>query len=144
MRVVNIALQIGTGASAAVAGALHAYLYADGYRDIPTVGPAFLIQGSVLCALAVLILVGGPRWLSLCAATVVPGSLVAFAMSRTVGLFGFIETGWQPSPYAALSTIAEALVIGLVAVSFMHRRLRSPDAGAANEPIADPANERIY
>jgi hypothetical protein len=143
MKIVNLTLQIGTGVSTAVTGAVHAYLYADGYRDIPTVGPAFLIQGSVLCALAVLILVGGPRWVSLCAAAVAAGSLVAFAMSRTIGLFDFIETGWQPSPYAVISVIAEALVVVLVVVSLMRRRPRSPDADVASEPSADPANERI-
>ena len=56
------------GASApplAVSGVIHAYLYIHGYRDIPTVGPAFLVQASVFCALAVLILAGGPGWLRL-------------------------------------------------------------------------------
>ena len=87
----------------AVSGVVHAYLYIHGYRDIPAVGPAFLLQGSVFCALAVLILAGGPAWLQLVAAIGAAGSLVAFALSRTVGLFGFTETGWQPSPYAAIT-----------------------------------------
>jgi hypothetical protein len=143
MNLVNLTLRVGSGVSTAAAGAVHGYLYADGYRDIPTVGPAFLIQGSVLCGLAVLILVGGPTWLGLAAAVVAVGSLVAFAMSRTVGLFGFVETGWQPSPYAMLSVVAEALVVVLVVVVLIRRRPRSPDADIANEPIADPANERI-
>ena len=143
MKVVNLVLRVGIGVSTAVAGAVHAYLYADGYRDIPTVGPAFLVQGSVLCALAVLILVGGPAWLSLAAAAVAAGSLVAFALSRTIGLFGFVETGWQPSPYAVLSVVAEALVVVLVVVLSLRRRPRSLDTDAANEPITNPAGERL-
>jgi hypothetical protein len=122
MMIVNHALRVGICVSAAVAGAVHAYLYADGYRDIPLVGPAFLVQGSVLCALAVLILVGGPAWLNLAAAAISVGSLAAFALSRTVGLFGFTETGWEPAPYALLSVAAETLVIALVGALLIRRR----------------------
>ncbi|ETB37017.1 hypothetical protein N602_22640, partial [Mycobacterium avium subsp. hominissuis 10-5606] len=39
------------------------------------------------------------------------GSLVAFAASRTVGLFGFAERGWDPAPYAAISVAAEVLTV---------------------------------
>ncbi|MDT5279436.1 MAG: hypothetical protein QOJ20_631, partial [Mycobacterium sp.] len=92
MNITNLALRMAIGASLAASGVIHAYLYIHGYRDIPTVGPAFLLQGSVFCALAVLILAGGPGWLQLIAAIGAAGSLVAFALSRTVGLFGFIET----------------------------------------------------
>ena len=47
----------------AVSGLAHAYLYVHGYHQIPTVGTAFMVQGSAFVTLAVLILVGGPRWL---------------------------------------------------------------------------------
>jgi hypothetical protein len=127
MKIANLALQVAISASVAVSGVVHAYLYAHGYRDIPTVGPAFLLQGSVFCALALLILVGGPAWLQLAAAAGAAGSLVAFALSRTVGLFGFIETGWAPSPYAVLSVVAEALTVLLVGAAFMRQRARSSD-----------------
>ncbi|MGX9791752.1 hypothetical protein [Mycobacterium sp. MMS18-G62] len=121
MKMMNLAV----GASVAVSGLVHAYLYVNGYRDIPTVGPAFLLQGSAFCALAVLIMAGGPAWLRLAAAAGALGSLVAFALSRTVGLFGFTETGWEPSPYAMLSVVAEVLTVVLVAamaVPFVRRR----------------------
>jgi hypothetical protein len=127
MKIANLALQVAIGASVAVSGVIHAYLYADGYRDIPTVGPAFLVQGSVFCALALLSLVGGRAWLQRAAAAGAAGSLVAFALSRTVGLFGFIETGWEPSPYAVLSVVAEVLTVLLVGAAFMGRRGRSSD-----------------
>jgi hypothetical protein len=55
------------------------------------------------------------------------GSLVAFALSRTIGLFGFIETGWQPSPYTWLSVLAEVMTILLVGAALIRRRARSPD-----------------
>ena len=47
------------------------------------------------------------------AATVAGGALAAFALSRTVGLLGFSERGWQPSPHAAVSVASELLTVGL-------------------------------
>jgi hypothetical protein len=115
MKIVNFVMCGLISASVAVSGIVHAYLYIHGYRDIPTIGPAFLLQGSVFCALAVLILVGGPGWLRLAAAAGAAASLIAFSLSRTVGLFGFTEHGWQPSPYAVISVVAEALTVLLFA-----------------------------
>jgi hypothetical protein len=130
MKPVDVLMAVALSASLAVSGVVHAYLYIDGYRFIPTIGPAFLLQASVFCALAVLILVGGPGWLSLAAAAGAAGSLIAFALSRTVGLFGFIEHGLQPSPYAAISVVAEAVTVLLFAVNVLRSR-RVPAAAAA-------------
>jgi hypothetical protein len=124
MKIVNLAIRMAIGASLAVSGVLHAYLYIHGYRDIPAIGQAFLVQGSVFCALAVLILTGGPAWLQLVAAIGAMGSLVAFALSRTVGLFGFTETGWQPSPYAAITVVAEVATLLLVGATAVRERPR--------------------
>jgi hypothetical protein len=124
MNAQKLALQGAIAASLAVSGVIHAYLYVNGYRDIPTVGPGFLLQGSLFCVLALLILIGGPAWLYLVAGLGAAGSLVAFALSRTVGLFDFIETGWEPSPYTFLSVCAEALTIVLVAAVLIPRRSR--------------------
>jgi hypothetical protein len=105
--------RIGIAVAVAISGVSHAYLYIHGYRHIPTIGTAFLVQASVSFALAALILVGGPAWLRWAAAMVAGGSLVAFALSRTAGLFGFSEQGWQPSPHAAISVATEVLTVGL-------------------------------
>jgi hypothetical protein len=125
MKIVNLALRVAMSASLAASGVVHAYLYIHGYRDIPPVGPAFLLQGSVFCALAVLILAGGPAWLQLVAAIGAAGSLVAFALSRTAGLFGFSETGWQPSPYAAITVVAEVLTLLLIGTTALRQRPRA-------------------
>jgi hypothetical protein len=50
------------------------------------------------------------------------GALVAFVLSRTVGLFGFSERGWQPSPHAAVSVVAELLTVGLWVAYLIDRR----------------------
>jgi hypothetical protein len=125
MNITNFALRAALSASLAASGVIHAYLYIHGYRDIPTVGPAFLVQASVFCALAVLILAGGPSWLQLVAAIGAAGSLGAFALSRTVGLFGFTETGWQPAPYAVITVVVEVLTLLLVGATALRQRPRA-------------------
>jgi hypothetical protein len=114
--------RVGLAASLAVAAAGHAYLYVHGYQHIPTIGTAFLIQASVSFAMALLILVGGPEWLRWVAAAVAGGSLVAFALSRTVGVAGFSEHGWDPSPYAVGSVSAEVVTVMLWAAALVSRR----------------------
>lgn len=86
------------------------------------------MQASVSFALALLILLGGP-WgrLQWAAAAVAGGALAAFALSRTVGLFGFAETGWQPSPHAAISVLAELLAVGLWVAYLVGSRFGRPD-----------------
>lgn len=119
MTLTNIMVRAGFAVSLIVSAAGHAYLYVHGYQHIPSIGTSFLIQASVSFALAVLISLGGPHWLRWAAAAIAGGSLVAFVASRTVRIFGFSETGWEPTPYAALSVGAEVLTVvvwvGLIA-----------------------------
>jgi hypothetical protein len=122
----DLAIRISLSAMLALSGVIHAYLYIQGYRYIPTIGPAFLWQASVFCALAVLIVAGGPAWLRWAGAALSVAALIAFALSRTVGLSGFIERGWDPSPQATLSVISEVLAVVLVAVSVVGSRRKAP------------------
>jgi hypothetical protein len=115
-------LRVGLAASLGVSAVSHAHLYVHGYQHIPTIGTAFLVQASVCFAVALLILVGGPGWLRWVAAVVAGGSLLAFVLSRTVGLFGFSEIGWEPSPYAVLSVAAEVLTVLLWAIVLVRWR----------------------
>jgi hypothetical protein len=118
----NLALRFGMPASLAVSAASHAVLYVHGYREIPVIGPGFLVQASVFAALAVLIALGGPSWLGGVAVLTSAGSLIAFSLSRTVGLFGFTERGWQPAPHAAISVGAELLTLVLFVAALRLRR----------------------
>ncbi len=113
--------RIGIVAAMAVSGISHAYLYVHGYQHIPIIGAAFVLQASVSFAIAALILIGGPGWLRW-AAMVAGGGLFAFVLSRTIGLFGFSERGWQPSPHAAVSVVAELLTVGLWVAYLVGRR----------------------
>jgi hypothetical protein len=117
MNLTSVLVRIGFAVSLLSSAASHAYLYVRGYQHIPMIGTSFLIQASVSFAMAALILLGGPWWLRWTAAALAGGSLVAFALSRTAGLFGFSERGWDPSPYAAISVGAEVLTVLLWAFS---------------------------
>jgi hypothetical protein len=110
------ALRAGISVTLAVSGLIHAELYVHGYRYVPTIGLAFLAQASVFVALAILIAVGGPSWLRW-AAGLGALALVAFALSRTIGIFGFVEHGWEPAPRVLVSVIAEALTVVLCAAA---------------------------
>jgi len=131
----GVALRIGFAASLAASATSHAYLYIHGYQHIPKVGTAFLVQASVLFALALLIVAGGPWWLRWAAAAMAGGSLVAFVLSRTVGIFGFSEIGWEPSPHAAISVGAEVLTVLLWAVPLVRisRRESATTNGSTRE-----------
>ncbi|OMC43534.1 hypothetical protein A5745_12580 [Mycobacterium sp. IS-2888] len=119
-------LRLGLAASLGVSAVSHAYLYIHGYQHIPMIGTAFLVQASVSFSLAVLIVAGGPWWTQWGAAAIAGGSLVAFALSRTVGLFGFSERGWDPSPHAALAVASEVLCVVLWAAPLIRSRRLSP------------------
>jgi hypothetical protein len=118
---VRPAVRIGIGATLIVSGVVHAYLYIHGYQYIPTIGTAFLLQAGVFCALGVLVLVGGPDWLRWSGGALSVAAIIAFALSRTVGLLGFTEHGWEP-PYGPVSVIAQILTVVLVAAAVLTSR----------------------
>lgn len=129
MTLTDALLRGGLAASLVASAVSHTYLYVHGYQYIPTIGTGFLIQASVSFAIALLIL-GGPGWLRWAGAAVAAGSLVAFTASRTFGLFGFSERGWDPSPYAAISAGAEVLTVAIWAGVLVARRDPEPRESA--------------
>jgi hypothetical protein len=122
MTFASLGIRIGIAAAVATSGISHAWLYIHGYQHVPTIGTAFLAQAAISFALAALILLGGPAWLRWAAAMMAGGTLVAFALSRTVGLLGFTERGWEPSPHAVISLVAEVLCVLLGAADLVDRR----------------------
>lgn len=100
-----------TGAVLTLAmAAIHVYLWAQGYRDVPIIGVLFLLNGIGGGLLTVLLLVT-PRGvlspLSGLGALFTVGSLAALILSLTVGLFGFRE--FLQAPYVASSLAVESL-----------------------------------
>jgi len=122
MTLTNVALRAALAVTLAASGVDHAYLYLDGYRGVPVVGFGFLAQASVFCAIAVLIALGGPDWLVWAAGALAVGALGAFVLSRTVGLFGFVEQGWEPAPHPAVSIATEVATVALCVGWVLSRR----------------------
>ena len=109
------AIRLLTAAATAGTGYVHASLYInDGYRAIPTIGPAFLLLSSGSFAVAALLLAGSSPVLRLGAAGVAVGALGGFIMSRTIGVAGFTERGLQPAPQALISLITELGALALL------------------------------
>ncbi|WP_425569877.1 hypothetical protein [Rhodococcus olei] len=142
----DLLLRIGICVSVAISGYTHFDLYRGGYRYIHLIGPSFLLQAAASFALAVLLLLGGPLTLRIAAGGLSVGALAAFVLSRTVGIFGFTEIGWEPAPKAAVSVAAEFATVLLCVVSILiHlralRRSQMSRAGGVNRfPQPSPPN----
>jgi hypothetical protein len=107
-------LGVAVAGTTAASGYIHAQLYISGYRFIHVVGVMFLLQAGVSFAVAALLLIGGPLALRVVAAGAAAGALAGFTASRTVGVFGFTERGFQPAPQALYSVLAEAATLVLL------------------------------
>ncbi|MFL6146497.1 MAG: hypothetical protein ACJ72I_03080 [Pseudonocardiaceae bacterium] len=107
-------------------GVIHAQLYLTGYRTIPWIGPAFLLQASGSFAVALLLLLSSAAVLRLAAAALAAGALVGFIASRTIGVLGFVEYGLLPAPQALISVLVEISALALLAVPFLDRTAARP------------------
>lgn len=110
---------MGTRVLAAVAvlvsAGVHLYLWDDGYKDVDTIGPAFLLNVIGGAVIAVL-LIAWAHWLpALLALGFGASTLGGFILSTTVGLFGLEESweGWYVWT-AAGSEVAAILLGGLL------------------------------
>jgi hypothetical protein len=106
----------------ATSGYLHAQLYVRGYHAIPYIGTSFLWDAAASFAVAVLLLVGNPVIVRVAAAGLCLSGLGGFTVSRTIGLFGFTERGWQPAPQAVLSVLAWVTALVLLAIPIVKQR----------------------
>ena len=117
-------LRFAVAALILVGGIVHLKLYNDGYKDFPNdnLGRSFLMNAaaSVIIAVAVVVI---PGVLPLLAGlALVDGTLLAFGLSRGPGIFGFTETGWNPSPEAAIALICEIAAAVILLLLLAPRR----------------------
>jgi hypothetical protein len=108
---VAITVMIAGGAACAVySGYIHLYLWGRQqypYRDIPTIGPLFLVQGIVAIVIGLLIVVSRRVGALLVGAGLLVVSVVALVIDVEVGMFGFKDS-WSV-PYAK-TTLYEEIV----------------------------------
>ncbi|MEU0403918.1 hypothetical protein ABZ318_27525 [Streptomyces sp. NPDC006197] len=94
-RAAVLVLRSAAAGLTATMGAIHLALWADGYRDLATIGSLFLLNGVLGCLLAVALLLTPYRGLAPVAtvtALFTAGTLGALFLSLTTGLFGFEES----------------------------------------------------
>jgi hypothetical protein len=113
----------------ATSGYIHAQLYVRSYHFIPTIGPSFHWDAAASMAVAVLLLIRNAGVLRILAAGLCLSGLGGFTLSRTVGLFGFTERGWQPSPQAPLSVVAWVAALVLLLVPAIRQFREHQNAG---------------
>ena len=121
----SIAVAIVAVAGVLLSADVHLDLwYSQGFRDIPTIGPLFLLN-AVSGVLIGLVVLSWSHWLPpLVAAGFGAGTLAAFYLSVSVGLFGLHEVAsGQPQ---VLAEIAEyvAVVFGGLASWMLWRQSR--------------------
>ncbi len=112
------AARLVAAAAVLVSGLVHLQLYFDGYRNAgdANLGRSFLLNAIASVVLAVALLFRREVLVRLAAAGLLAGTLVAFALSRSdVEVFGFTESGLNPSPQAAIALVAE--IVGLLALA---------------------------
>jgi hypothetical protein len=104
-----LALRLTCVALLAWIGTVHLHLWLEGYRQIPTDGPLFLLDAVAGLALAALLLVWTTPLAGLLASGYAAATLGALLISLTVGLFGFRES-------ISASYVTQSLAIETIAV----------------------------
>jgi hypothetical protein len=99
-RVAVTVIIAGGAACTAGSGVIHLYLWGKqyGYRDIPTIGPLFLIQGIAAILMGLIVIVSRQAGVLLVAVVLLAASVAALVLAVEVGLFGFKDS-WL-APYA--------------------------------------------
>ncbi len=115
LRLVGVALL-------AVMGWIHLDLWLEGYRDIPVIGPAFVLNVLGGFGLAALLLVTPRRflhWVAALGALMAAGTLGGLLISTWWGLFGFKEVTaarlWWESFWVELAAAVVLAVLALLA-----------------------------
>ena len=113
LRVVVTVMIAGGAACTVGSGVIHLYLWGKqyGYRDVPTIGPLFLIQGIAAILMGLIVIVSRQAGVLLVAAGMLVASVVALVLAIEVGLFGFKDS-WL-APYA-WTTLYEEIAGGIV------------------------------
>ena len=107
-------LRLGSAAILVLIGYIHLHLWQEGYRQIPTDGPMFLIDAVAAFVLAAALLAWARPVVGLLGAGFAASTLGALLISLNVGLFGFHED--IHASFVVESIVIEAIVtVALVA-----------------------------
>jgi hypothetical protein len=111
-----------------IGGYIHLKLYFDGYRDIPdaNLGRSFLLNAAAAVVVAAALVLWRNVWALVAGLVLVNATLIGFGLSRTSrGIFGFTESGFQPSPEAAISLVVE-IGAAVILIALLYLELSAP------------------
>ena len=100
-----------------IGGYVHLVLYWRSYHAIPRIGVLFALDIIVAAGVAMALLVRHDTLSIVAAIAHTASALGGFVLSRTIGLWGFKETGLTPTPHAAIALAAEAAALILLALA---------------------------
>ena len=114
-------------------GYIHLHLWQEGYRQIPTDGPLFLLDAVAAFVLATALLVWPRPLAGLLAAGYTASTLGALLISLTVGLFGFRES--ISASFVAQSLAIETItLLALISWTVLVAAPRAADPAAHRRP----------
>ncbi|HEY7915959.1 MAG TPA: hypothetical protein VIC86_03185 [Acidimicrobiales bacterium] len=104
-----------------VSAAIHLHLWSNGYDQIPTIGPLFLLQGIAGIVMALLVALSRHFLVALAGALFAAATIGGLVISVEIGLFGFQDS--LSAPYATMSLVVEAAAfVVLLASAFIGMR----------------------
>ena len=129
-------------AALAANGIIHLILSPEYFSEQAYVGVLFIAGGLFLCALAVALWRADnvPSWFL--GALTMAGMGIAFVLSRTTGLPGFKESGWELSGIVTLVLEAGFVAAAIAALSRSGAAPRTAPAATADDDVRfshDPA-----
>jgi hypothetical protein len=128
-------LRLSCAALLAWIGYIHLHLWLEGYRQIPTNGPLFLLDAVAGFLLAAVVLAWPRPLAGLLAAGYTASTLGALIISLTAGLFGFRES--ISASYVVQSLATETItVLALLSWTALAARHPQPIARARHRPSA--------
>lgn len=125
----------GTGLLFA-SGGIHLDLYLTSYSHVPTIGTLFLLQFAAAIALGVALLAVSRPLVPAAAGVFALGTIVAYALSRGVGLFGFHE---RPTTAGLLAGLLELGAFGAAELLLVDGKRHMPSR--EGRPRAEPERQ---
>ncbi len=98
---------IAAAGTIAVSAAVHLHLWSSGYRQLPTVGPLFLLQAVAGFVLSAVLIFTRRVWAAVLSFGLICATLAGFFMAVYVGLFGFRDS-WS-APFAGMAFVYEVV-----------------------------------
>ena len=135
------AFRAGTAALLLVIGVVHLHLWLDGYRNLNTIGPLFLVAVVSAVVLAIVVAVRINAVIAVAAASFAAGTLTAniFSLLLPDGLFHFKEVGVSYSGgFALASEVGVVVLMGIWAhkrFRHVHRQVMSERRELVGRPI---------